>query len=224
MLKAFGDHLRIAGKPAKVALTACMRKRLTILNAMLTHQTPWQENVVSPVAKEAGVAAGWASKHPSGTTSAEVTAIETAVNCRSAAASPDRGTCTTSAWVVPFQAVREDSVMRYEQRQSVWSIPLLSAVGTPAQWHVNVCMQRRAYRPKHLLIASLASVESHGRGHKPPVSCAQSTISDVWQMGGEQMEVGDTITVAHKSMLSPRSLPAFRRHTPEVQFQLRGMT
>jgi transposase len=44
MLKAFGDHLRIAGKPAKVALIACMRKRLTILNAMLTHQTPWKEN------------------------------------------------------------------------------------------------------------------------------------------------------------------------------------
>ena len=58
MLKAFGDHLRIAGKPAKVALTACMRKRLTILNAMLTHQTPWQENVVSPVAKEAR-SCGW---------------------------------------------------------------------------------------------------------------------------------------------------------------------
>ena len=59
------------------------------------------------------------------------------------------------------------------------------------------------------LIASLASVESHGRGHKPPVSCAQSTISDVWQMGGEQMEVGDTITVAHKSMLCLESLPRF---------------
>ena len=44
VLKAFYDRLRIAGKPAKVALTACMRKLLTILNAMLTHQTPWQEN------------------------------------------------------------------------------------------------------------------------------------------------------------------------------------
>lgn len=44
VLKAFYDHLRIAGKPAKVALTACMRKLLTIVNAMLKHQTPWQEN------------------------------------------------------------------------------------------------------------------------------------------------------------------------------------
>ncbi|MCJ7511187.1 MAG: IS110 family transposase, partial [Dehalococcoidia bacterium] len=29
-------------KPKKVALTACMRKLLTILNAMMHHQTPWQ--------------------------------------------------------------------------------------------------------------------------------------------------------------------------------------
>ena len=43
VLKAFYDHLRIAGKPAKVAVTAGMRKLLTMLNAMLTHQTPWQE-------------------------------------------------------------------------------------------------------------------------------------------------------------------------------------
>jgi transposase len=31
-----------AGKPKKVALTACMRKLLTILNAMLMHHTPWE--------------------------------------------------------------------------------------------------------------------------------------------------------------------------------------
>ncbi|HEU4648254.1 MAG TPA: IS110 family transposase, partial [Gemmatimonadales bacterium] len=30
-----------AGKPAKVALTACMRKLLTILNAMVRTNTPW---------------------------------------------------------------------------------------------------------------------------------------------------------------------------------------
>ena len=35
-------RLRDAGKPAKVALVACMRKLLTILNAMLRDQTPWQ--------------------------------------------------------------------------------------------------------------------------------------------------------------------------------------
>lgn len=44
VLKMFYDRLRTAGKPAKVALTACMRKLLAILNAMLKHQIPWQEN------------------------------------------------------------------------------------------------------------------------------------------------------------------------------------
>jgi transposase len=43
-LKAFYERLRAVGKAPKVALTACMRKLLTILNAMLKHQTPWQEN------------------------------------------------------------------------------------------------------------------------------------------------------------------------------------
>ncbi|HEV2056113.1 MAG TPA: IS110 family transposase, partial [Methylomirabilota bacterium] len=32
---------RAAGKAPKVALTACMRKLLTILNAMLKHHTRW---------------------------------------------------------------------------------------------------------------------------------------------------------------------------------------
>ena len=41
VLKAFYNRLRAAGKPAKVALTACMRKLLTILNAMIKHQKPW---------------------------------------------------------------------------------------------------------------------------------------------------------------------------------------
>jgi transposase len=31
------------GKPKKVALVACMRKLLTILNAILKHQSPWRE-------------------------------------------------------------------------------------------------------------------------------------------------------------------------------------
>jgi len=42
VLKAFDHRLRAAGKAAKVALTACMRKLLTILNAMVKHHTPWQ--------------------------------------------------------------------------------------------------------------------------------------------------------------------------------------
>jgi transposase len=46
VLKAFYQRLRGAGKAPKVALTACMRKLLTILNAMLKHRTPWRERSV----------------------------------------------------------------------------------------------------------------------------------------------------------------------------------
>jgi transposase len=42
VLKAFYERLRAAGKAAKVALTASMRKLLTILNAMIKHHTCWQ--------------------------------------------------------------------------------------------------------------------------------------------------------------------------------------
>jgi transposase len=42
VLKAFYERLRAAGQAAKVALTASMRKRLTILNAMIKHHTRWQ--------------------------------------------------------------------------------------------------------------------------------------------------------------------------------------
>lgn len=42
VLKAFYDRLRATGKPRKVALVACMRKLLTILNAMVRTSTPWQ--------------------------------------------------------------------------------------------------------------------------------------------------------------------------------------
>lgn len=41
VLRAFYQRLTGAGKLPTVALTACMRKLLTILNAMLKHQTPW---------------------------------------------------------------------------------------------------------------------------------------------------------------------------------------
>ena len=36
------NRLRAAGKPAKVAIVACMRKLATILNAILRDKTPWQ--------------------------------------------------------------------------------------------------------------------------------------------------------------------------------------
>ena len=41
VIAAFYQRLVAAGKARKVALTACMRKLLTILNAMLKHRTPW---------------------------------------------------------------------------------------------------------------------------------------------------------------------------------------
>ena len=42
ILKPFYQRLLDAGKPKKLALTAVMRKLLTILNAILRDQTPWQ--------------------------------------------------------------------------------------------------------------------------------------------------------------------------------------
>jgi transposase len=42
VIRAFYARLRAAGKPAKVALVACMRKLLTILNAILRTGTPWR--------------------------------------------------------------------------------------------------------------------------------------------------------------------------------------
>jgi len=41
VIKAFYQRLLEAGKVKKVALTACMRKLLTILNAMVKHNCPW---------------------------------------------------------------------------------------------------------------------------------------------------------------------------------------
>jgi len=41
-IRAFYRRLRKQGKPTKVALVACMRKLLTILNAMLRDHVPWQ--------------------------------------------------------------------------------------------------------------------------------------------------------------------------------------
>jgi len=42
VLRAFYQRLRAAGKTAKMALTACMRKLLVTLNAILRSQCPWQ--------------------------------------------------------------------------------------------------------------------------------------------------------------------------------------
>jgi len=40
-LRAFYLRLKRAGKPEKVAITACMRKLLVILNTMLKTNTLW---------------------------------------------------------------------------------------------------------------------------------------------------------------------------------------
>lgn len=46
LLKPFYLQLRARGKTGKQALTACMRKLVVILNAIIKHQTPW----VAPIA------------------------------------------------------------------------------------------------------------------------------------------------------------------------------
>ena len=45
-IRAFHARLIASGKKPKVAITACMRKFLTILNAMVRSNTPWQARVV----------------------------------------------------------------------------------------------------------------------------------------------------------------------------------
>lgn len=41
VIRAFYERLKARGKPHKVAMVACMRKMLTILNAMVRQSTPW---------------------------------------------------------------------------------------------------------------------------------------------------------------------------------------
>jgi transposase len=43
VLRSFYRRLLAVGKPVKVALTACMRRLITILNAMVKTQAPWRE-------------------------------------------------------------------------------------------------------------------------------------------------------------------------------------
>lgn len=45
VIRSFYQRLCAAGKAKKVALVACMRKLLTIINAMLKHRTPWCQGV-----------------------------------------------------------------------------------------------------------------------------------------------------------------------------------
>ena len=41
-IRAFAEKLRQAGKPHKLVITACMRKLLTILNALVRNNSPWK--------------------------------------------------------------------------------------------------------------------------------------------------------------------------------------
>ena len=41
VIRAFYQRLCAAGEAKKAAITACMRKLLTILNAMIKHHTTW---------------------------------------------------------------------------------------------------------------------------------------------------------------------------------------
>lgn len=44
-IREFYQRLRAAGKAPKVALTACMRKLLTILNSMIKHNSAWRPSI-----------------------------------------------------------------------------------------------------------------------------------------------------------------------------------
>lgn len=46
VIRTFYQRLCAAGKAKKVALVACMRKLLTIVNAMLIYCTPWNPTLV----------------------------------------------------------------------------------------------------------------------------------------------------------------------------------
>ncbi len=48
VIQAFYTRLLAAGKPKKVALTACMRKLIIILNAILRDQQPWNPTLQTP--------------------------------------------------------------------------------------------------------------------------------------------------------------------------------
>jgi transposase len=44
-IKAFAERLKQAGKPAKVVIVACMRKLLTIMNAMMKDNSQWSPKI-----------------------------------------------------------------------------------------------------------------------------------------------------------------------------------
>jgi len=48
-IRVFYLRLVTAGKPKKLALVACMRKLLTMLNTIVRTKTPWRDDVAAGV-------------------------------------------------------------------------------------------------------------------------------------------------------------------------------
>lgn len=66
VIQAFYHRLCAAGKAKKVALTACMRKLLTILNAMMKHRTRWEHTIGETEAVRDGRLSPSGGYHPTG--------------------------------------------------------------------------------------------------------------------------------------------------------------
>ena len=49
MIRAFYSRLIAAGKPKKVALVACMRKLIVILNIMIARREKWDAGRYAPI-------------------------------------------------------------------------------------------------------------------------------------------------------------------------------
>lgn len=45
VFKRFYEHLKAQGKIPRVALIACMRKMIVVLNTMVKNQEPWRQNM-----------------------------------------------------------------------------------------------------------------------------------------------------------------------------------
>ena len=52
-IRVFYLRLVTAGKPKKLALVACMRKLLTMLNTIVRTKTPWSTDIASGVLSHA---------------------------------------------------------------------------------------------------------------------------------------------------------------------------
>lgn len=50
VIKAFYQRLKATGKPSKVALVACMRKLIVILNSMVRNNVPWNSDFATSLA------------------------------------------------------------------------------------------------------------------------------------------------------------------------------